>query len=386
MEIGAGRAAIIGIGTALPPFRMDQGETAARIAEALQEHPDSMRWAKRIFKQCGVDSRYTCLPELLEPAAGCRYSPGTPADAVPTTAERMAVYRREAVPLGLEAARSALADAGVEPAGITHLITVSCTGQFLPGLDAVITESLGLSRRVQRIPFNFLGCAAGLKGVCLAQHLIRLDSAARVLVVCVELCTLHMQSSAKREDLYAASFFGDGASACVVAGSSGSKADRSMFLLGDDRSVLMPEYAEEMVWEVGNHGFNLYLSPSIPRRIEELIPPQIEGWFADEPLPKLWAIHPGGKGIVDAVQASFGLSDEQVDPSRTVLMRYGNLSSATILFVLQQMRSQLIERDIRAEEGIAMAFGPGLTAELLRFRYVSGEAVVPEERVEDAYV
>lgn len=383
MKSAAESTAVLGLGTALPPFRIEQTETAQRLAEALKDHSDAMRWAKRIFKQCGVENRHTVLPELLQPADQCRYTPCTPAEDVPSTAERMAVFKREAVPLGLSAACEALQDSGVEPSAITHLITVSCTGQFLPGMDAVLAVELGLSREVTRIPLNFLGCAAGLKAIALASRFVKAEHSAKVLIVCVELCTLHLQASVEREQLYAASFFGDGASACVVG--RAQLRDKGMFQLGEERSVLLPDYAEEMVWEVGDHGFDLYLSPNIPKRIGEGVPPLLKDWLDHAAPPGLWAIHPGGKGIVDALQDRLGLSEEQVAFSRGVLRQYGNMSSVTILFVLKEMRRKLDERKACEEEGIALAFGPGLTAELVRFRYLPSAGVTASVPLEDAY-
>lgn len=374
--------AILGIGTAVPPYRLDQVDTARRLVEALSDKPDSARWGRRIFKQCGVQSRYTCEPNLLEEAADCRYLPsGSPADA-PTTAERMAVYKRESVPLGLQAARQALADGAVEPSAVTHLITVSCTGQFLPGMDAVLIHELGLASTVTRIPLNFLGCAAGLKAIGLSRQIVTNDSHANVLVVCVELCTLHIQPSGDRESLFAASFFGDGASACVIG--SSKLYHKPLFRLGQEHSVLLPDCAEEMVWEVGNHGFDLYLSPHIPRLIGEFIPAEVERLCGDEEL-ELWAIHPGGKGIVDNLQSEFGLSDSQTAHSLGVLRDYGNVSSATILFVLQAMRSHLQDIGSAAASGIALAFGPGLTAEMIKIAYVPA-VLAQEQPVGEAYV
>ncbi|UQZ82278.1 Alpha-pyrone synthesis polyketide synthase-like Pks18 [Paenibacillus konkukensis] len=368
MEQTASKVALLGIGTSVPAYRIEQIEAAQRLTDALKDHPDSMRWAKRIFKQCAVETRYTCEPELLKPAAQCRYSPGTPEEDVPTTAERMAVYKRESVPLGIAAARQAISDAGVSPSHITHVITVSCTGQFLPGLDSLLVGALGLSLGVLRIPLNFLGCAAGLKAIGLSRRIAASSPRAAVLVVCVELCTLHLQSSVRREDLYAASFFGDGAAACVI-GHSGGEGSEGEFELGEDRSALVSDYAGEMVWEVGDRGFDLYLSPGIPRIIGEWMPRNIQDWLQGEESPRLWAIHPGGKGIVDALQNSLGLTEEQTAASRAVLRDYGNLSSATILFVLQELRQRLREQEAEAADGIAIAFGPGLTAEMIRIRY-----------------
>ncbi|WP_138755589.1 type III polyketide synthase [Paenibacillus sinopodophylli] len=374
--------AILGIGTAVPPHLLDQADTARRLVEALGDKTDAARWGRRIFKQCGVQSRYTCEPNLLSEAAECRYLPSLSAHKAPSTAERMDTYKRESVPLGLQAARQALADGEVEPRDVTHLITVSCTGQFLPGLDTAIIHQLGLSPSITRIPLNFLGCAAGLKAIGLSRQLVLNDSHAYVLIVCVELCTLHIQPSGDKESLFAASFFGDGASACVVG--AVKSLSKPIFVLGQERSVLLQGCADEMVWEVGNHGFDLYLSPHIPRLIGEFIPPEVEQLCAEEEL-ELWAIHPGGKGIIDVLQTKFELTDEQISHSLGVLRDYGNVSSATILFVLNAMRQQLHERGSGAASGIALAFGPGLTAEMIKIAYVPAALEQQQRESDEAY-
>ncbi|OMF22526.1 type III polyketide synthase [Paenibacillus sp. FSL H8-0548] len=370
--------AIVGIGTAVPPHKLDQADTARRLVQALSGKPDAARWGRRIFKQCGVESRYTCEPNLLMEADECRYLPSDSAETAPTTAERMAIYKRESIPLALQAARLALTDGDVEPAAVTHLITVSCTGQFLPGMDAALIQQLGLAPTVTRIPLNFLGCAAGLKAIGLGRQIVAVNKEAHVLVVCVELCTLHIQPSGDKESLFAASFFGDGASACVIGASKPHH--KPIFQLGQEHSVLLPDCAEEMVWEVGNHGFDLYLSPHIPKLIGEFIPAEVERLCGDERLD-LWAIHPGGKGIIDILQSKFKLSDEQAAHSLGVLRDYGNVSSATILFVLSAMRSHLQETKSDTVSGIALAFGPGLTAEMIKIAYVP--ALIAEEQLVD---
>lgn len=382
MEHSSPSVAILGIGTAVPPYLIDQADTARRLVEALSDKPDSARWGRRIFKQCGVESRYTCEPNLLAEAAECRYFPRISAEDAPSTAERMGIYKRESVPLGLNAARQALADGEVEPSAVTHLITVSCTGQFLPGMDAALVHQLGLASTVTRIPLNFLGCAAGLKAIGLSRQIVSIDKSAHVLIVCVELCTLHIQPSGNRESLFAASFFGDGASACVVG--SAKPYHKPIFQLGQERSVLLPDCADEMVWEVGNHGFDLYLSSQIPKLLGDCMPAEVERLCGEDEL-ELWAIHPGGKGIIDILQNRFELTDEQMSHSLGVLRDYGNVSSATILFVLNAMRKQLQETGSEPVSGIALAFGPGLTAEMLKIAYVP--AVLTHEQTEGgAYV
>jgi len=372
MEQADPNIAILGIGTAVPDYRLDQADTAQRLAQALRDTPDSARWAKRLFKQCGVETRYTCEPNLLEAADDCRYFSRLPDRPVPSTAERMATYKRESVPLGLHAARKAIQDGNVELSEITHLIAVSCTGQFLPGMDAALVEQLGLAVTVNRIPLTFLGCAAGLKAICLARQMVSGDASAKVLIISVELCTLHIQSSSEREALFGASFFGDGASACIV-GAAGP-GQNEIFQLGNEHSVLLPECAGQMVWEVGNYGFDLYLSTGIPKLIGKYIPEHLERLIREDRQPELWAIHPGGKGIIDAIEEVLGLSDEQTAASRNVLRNYGNMSSATILFVLDEMRRELQSRGSGPASGAALAFGPGLTFEMIRIAYLPSAA------------
>ncbi|GAB6989323.1 type III polyketide synthase [Paenibacillus pini] len=362
---------IIGIGTAVPVNLLQQNEVFNRIEEALQDYPDSIRWAKRIFKQCGVETRYTCEPNLLEKAGDCRYLPSANLQDVPSTSERMEIYKRESIPIALQAAREALQDAHTDPTEITHIITVSCTGQFLPGLDAILVHHLGLSPRVNRIPLTFQGCAAGLKAIQLAKQLAESTNSSNILVVCVELCTLHFQPSSSRESLFASSFFGDGASACIIGMSDSSKTyDNGVFRLGEGHSILLPDCADEMIWEVGDTGFDLYLSPNIPKLLTKFLPEEVNLLLRERKVPELWAIHPGGRGIVDAVQKLYNLTDEQTMYSRNILRSFGNVSSATILFVMQQMRQDLVERKLSSAEGIALAFGPGLTSELMKFTFM----------------
>lgn len=365
--------AILGIGTAVPPYQLEQTDASQRLADALADNPEAARWAKRIFKQSAVETRYTCEPNLLEPAAACRYVPSKSLHDTPTTAERMDMYKVESVPLSLQAAAGALLDSRMKASEITHLITVSCTGLFLPGIDIALIDQLGLEHDVKRIPLTFLGCAAGLTAVRLARELVEGNPSARVLLVCMELCTLHIQPSSEREDLFATAFFGDGAAACVI-GRSGLN-QRGIFALEANHSAIVPGSKEDMGWKVGNYGFNLYLSPRIPELIGKYVPAEIERLFAGSPMPELWAIHPGGRGIIDKLQALYELTDEQTHASRSVLRDYGNMSSATILFVLQEMRAGL-RSQLRVlsgqdpKRGIALAFGPGLSMELQRIRFI----------------
>ncbi|WP_233566548.1 type III polyketide synthase [Cohnella endophytica] len=358
---------IMGIGTSVPAYCLDQEDALRRLREALKERPEVARWAQRIFTHCGVDTRYTCEPNLLEPANRCRYVPSTPELTIPTTEERMTLYQKESILLAVEAAQKALADSRNRPQDITHLIMVSCTGLFLPGLDAELIWRLDLRGDVHRVPLTFMGCAAGLTALRQSEEIVRREPEARVLVVTVELCTLHIQPSFDKEHLFTAAFFGDGASACVVG-----MTDREHsvgFAIRKSNSVMLPNTLDKMKWTVGNYGFQLHLSPEIPGLIAKEVPEVFKSFWGDDSLPAFWAIHPGGRGIIDSLQSAFHLSDSQTGASRSILRQYGNMSSATILFVLAQLREDQFRTNEGFKDGVALAFGPGMTVELMRISY-----------------
>ncbi|PYE50363.1 type III polyketide synthase [Paenibacillus barcinonensis] len=375
----SGDAAILGMGTALPAHVVDQADIAELIAASVQDRPDLARFAKRIFRSCGVETRYTVEPSYLGALENCRYLPSATDEQkdIPTTRERMDTYQLEALPLAVRAAEQAMLDAGASPESISHLITVSCTGQYLPGLDVQLIRQLGLSARVNRLPLIFQGCAAGLKAIQMARDVVQGAPGSQVLVVCVELCSLHFQPVQDREALFAASFFGDAASASIVGTPDARHTD--YLSLGIGYSVLLPDSTQDMTWKVADYGYDLHLSPRIPKLLGLHLEEELRLLLQNEQFPELWAIHPGGRGIVDSVQEVMHLRQEQTQYSRDILRDYGNLSSNTILFVLQAMRMDMKIREQSATEGVAMAFGPGLTAELMKFTYVPCLSSVTEE-------
>ncbi|WP_239619222.1 type III polyketide synthase [Cohnella mopanensis] len=358
---------ILGIGTAVPAYCLDQDDVARRLKEAMKERPEDARWVDRVFAHGGVDTRYTCEPNLLEPANRCRYIPSVSELNIPSTDERMSLYHKESILIAMKAARTALTDSQIKPSDITHLITVSCTGLYLPGLDTELIWRLDLSGDVHRVPLTFLGCAAGLTALRVSEEIVRMDPNAKVLVVTVELCSLHIQPSFDKEHLFTAALFGDGASACVVGMSDPDC--QGGFAIQKSHTVLFPNSSSKMKWTVGNFGFQLYLSPDIPRLITKEVPEAFKSFWNDEALPALWAIHPGGRGIIDSLQAAFHLTDSQTAASRSILREYGNMSSATILFVLARLREDQLRTNEGVKDGIALAFGPGMTAEMIRFTY-----------------
>lgn len=406
--------AILSIGTALPQYQSNQIEIGNWMAESFKEQPTTQRLVRTIHAYSGIETRYSCTPHFLTPVEESPLAPGHGLDRVLTTAERMAIYTQEAPLLGIDAARKAVTSLGQKSAvdaesiinGITHIIAVSCTGFFAPGLDFMIAHQLGLPATVKRSLIGFMGCSAAFNALRTAREIVAGAPAARVLVVCVELCTLHAQNSSDRDRLVATAIFADGAAAAIVGMPTEHGAD--YLALPQFYTSMKPDTQEEMVWRVGNHGFELYLSPRIPEHLAGVAPDALHQLF-DDVRPSFWAIHPGGRAIVERLAEIFALTDDEIWASFDVLRRYGNMSSGTILFVLAQIWDQLaavsdskstrefkqktgheiddvarenVPRDDVAREsipidGVAMAFGPGLMIEMARIVYVPAVADYP---------
>lgn len=283
---------------------------------------------------------------------GTFYEPG----AFPSTGRRMSVYEQEAPRLALQAVDRL--DLGDEAQAITHLVVVTCTGLMAPGLDLIITEQLGLRSDVERTVVGFMGCYAAMNALKIARHIVRSEEGARVLVVSVELCTLHLQETADLEQVLSFMVFGDGAAAAVVS------ADPTGLSLDGFKTVLVSEDPGLITWTIRDQGFDMVLSGRVPGVLRDTIQSRRDALVtaADGEAVEHWAVHPGGRSVLDAVEGALELPGQALSASRTVLRAFGNMSSATILFVLAQMMADGV-----AGKGMALAFGPGLTAETLAF-------------------
>ncbi|MFG6444763.1 type III polyketide synthase [Microbacterium sp. P07] len=356
-------ASILGIGTAVPATRLMQGD----VRDLLAAQPGLDRRARRLlgaaFGAAAIDTRYTVLGELGGGApSGLSLSDGTPVLRVPSTGERNAEYRRVVPALFAEAARDALARSGVAPAEVTHVITISCTGMFAPGPDYLLVRDLGLSPSTERYHLGFIGCAAAIPGLRAASRITAAQPEAVVLVVTAELCSLHIRSSSDPEQIVAASVFADGAAAAVVSADPTRRSGPRLDLEGFG-TRLTDDGEDDMVWTVGDEGFEMTLTAQVPRIIGREIEAVAADLFGGADAVDAWAVHPGGRSILDRVEDGLGLSPEALSDSRTVLREYGNMSSATILFVLQRMMAG--ERT-EGERLAILAFGPGLTIEAAR--------------------
>ncbi|WP_345800831.1 type III polyketide synthase [Microbacterium sp. AZCO] len=360
-------ASILSIGTAVPPARVSQ--TAARDVFAAQ--PGLTRITQRLihaaFDASAIDHRNTVLTDLVAVADGEVVRDAAPAELdlagadgtilVPSTGDRNDAYIRLAPPLFAEASAQALAEASLSPADVTHVVTVSCTGMFAPGPDFRLVQDLGLPRTVERYHIGFMGCAAALPGLRAAARICAAQPDAVVLVAAAELCTLHIRSSEDPQQIVAASVFADGAAAAVV--SARSFGDGPRLELDRFGTVLTSEGESEMVWTIGDQGFDMVLTAEVPRIIGREIRDAVGG-FLGEDRPDAWAVHPGGRSVLDRVESGLGLDQAALQASREVLRQQGNMSSATILFILRALLHDAALGDARIA---ALAFGPGLTVE-----------------------
>lgn len=337
------------IGTATPPHDIH----ATFVDWALPRLAErEARLFERMATRAGIAHRWSVLPAPV--ADGGFYAPAPH----PGTGERMAVYAREAPALALAAIEALAAQTSLD--GITHLVVASCTGFIAPGLDQIVARRLGLDTRVERVAIGFMGCYAAITALRTARHIVRSEPDARVLVVTVELSTLHLQEDRALEPLLAMLQFGDGAAAALVcAEPAGLALDRPF-------SATLPVSDTLIRWDITDRGFAMHLSGEVPGRIGAALrePALVAAITGGRPVDT-WAIHAGGRSILDAVEQALALAPDALDASRAVLRDSGNMSSATLMFVLARILS-----GPPVDHGVALAFGPGLAAEGLSFASV----------------
>ncbi|MGX5717816.1 type III polyketide synthase [Arthrobacter sp. MAHUQ-56] len=383
--------------TAVPTTMLIQSE--ARDVFAAQ--PGLSRLGSRLVTTCfdgaAIDTRFTAVEELTNTSRSDNpqfYDPATGLLLNPSTKVRNDIFAREATKLFVEASRAALhAAPELDLLDITHLVTVSCTGFFNPGPDYKVVRELGLNPAVQRYHLGFMGCYAAFPALRAAKLFCEADPNAVVLVVCAELCSLHVRTSNDPDTIMGSALFADGAAAAVVTARPGAE-EKALLTLDHFETVLTPVGEDSMAWNIGDNGFEMVLGNYVPHIIDDHIVGALQPLLEREPdlaaLPYTavphWAIHPGGRSILDKVQSRLGLTDAQLVPARETLRNYGNMSSATVLFVLKRILEQQVqEGDDGGERICSMAFGPGLTVEtglftkLRQASAVASEPFLPDE-------
>ena len=361
---------LFGLGTALPATRVtrEDGLAVARVlgGAELRDAP----WLPSVYAHAGIEARHQVIgrPALDDVLNGTTDSAsiflpsGKPDDTGPTTGQRMKVYADEAPPLAVRAAKQALAETGSDPASFTQLVTVSCTGFGAPGVDLALIRELGLRSTIERTHVGFMGCHGAINGLRVANAFAA-DRSARVLLCAVELCSIHYYYGRQPDKVVANALFADGAAAIV-----GQWSDvPSRWHVAASGSCLVPNSAKAMTWSIGDHGFEMGLSRKIPALIAEHLRPWLTAWLGDNRLSLgeigSWAVHPGGPKILAAVEEGLGLHGEALAASRAVLAECGNMSSPTVLFILDRLRKANAPRPC-----VMLGFGPGLTAEAILWR------------------
>lgn len=348
------------IATAVPPH--DMHGAFLPFAESLLPEGTPRNLYRRAARQSAIEHRYTYLkPIVTEDGTlqdeGAMFVRGK----FPSTAQRMGAFRQFAPRLA-QSALEKLALTQAERNGVTHVIVTCCTGLYAPGIDYEIVESLELNPSVERTMIGFMGCYAAINALRAARHIVRSEPEAKVLLMSLELCTLHMQESQDLEQLLAFTVFADGCAAYLVS------AQPSGLAIDSFLTVNLAGTGELITWRIGEQGFDMHLSGQVPGKLRQGLAEAgkriTQG--KDFAAIDLWAVHPGGRSILDAVEQGLALPAEALADSRKILLNFGNMSSATVMFVLEQM----MQRARTGQQGCAMSFGPGVTAETMLFHVV----------------
>lgn len=353
------------IATAVPPHAYEQSFLRDRMKAAFPDDRKTQAIIHRVYNQSGIRRRYSVVGDLTDMQTGHLFFMPDGSVRSPGTAARNQRYT-ECAPRMITEVGAQLIDgvAGWAAEDVTHVITVSCTGFFAPEPAYVAVRELGLSPHTKRFHIGFMGCFAAFQGLQVARSFCVEDQDAVVLVICLELCSLHLQFSRDPDALVSGALFADGAAGALVSARA-PEPDCRVFRLENFATALSPESEKAMAWTIGDDGFELVLSQYVPAILEsnvrDALAPLMASFGIDFAGVNLWAVHPGGRAILEKIQAGLDLEPAQLDASRHVLSNYGNMSSATILFVLQKMLNDADQDDEKI--ALAMGFGPGLTVE-----------------------
>lgn len=361
-------AYITSIGTANPEYKIAQQDIFHFMSEYMSLKEYQKRELEILYRATGIGHRYSVLQDYTKALGEFVFYPNQEnLEPFPSVSKRMKTYRKEALALAISAIEKSTSDKD-----FTHLIVVSCTGMYAPGLDIEIVQALGLSNSIKRSCLNFMGCYAAINALKIAQQACDADPEARVLLVCLELCSIHFQKSNSADNLLANALFGDGAAAVVVE----SKPTGNINLeIENFHCDIASEGSEDMAWQIGNFGFEMSLSSYVPDILKSGVGTLTKQLLSKYNLKKHdishYAIHPGGRKILQVVQDELELTNEDMHHAKEVLRNYGNMSSPTVLFVLKSIQDQLSTKNV-GEHILSFAFGPGLTLESMLLKVTDG--------------
>ncbi len=343
------------------------------MANAMGLDPEAERRLRALYRSTRIKQRYSVLPDYGAEPGEFTFYPNTPGlEPFPTVQQRMVAYRQYAVGLAEVALKQCLHDTGTPAGEITHLITVSCTGMYAPGPDIELIPLLGLRSSVHRIAVNFMGCYGAFNGLKTATALVKSDPTAKVLMVCVELCTLHFQKKDEEDHLLANALFADGAAAILLEGKAPDSVESSALEVVDFACEVLPEGKDDMAWHIHDFGFEMKLTSRVPDVLKTGLPVLLSRIAESQGIQpddiNLYAIHPGGRRILEVVEQVIGLTHQDNAAAYEILADYGNMSSGTVLFVLKKLWE--LNHQSTGAWVFASAFGPGLTAETALLKIV----------------
>lgn len=364
-------AYIQNIATAVPDHSFNQNFLRDRMKEYIGSKRATKSIIHRIYSNSGIEKRHTVINDFRQNGHEPFFFQKDGSLDTPSTGSRNEIYSRHAKKMFVEVAKQLLQENGsISKEEITHIITVSCTGFFAPEPAFEIVKQLDMPPSTQRFHLGFMGCFAAFPALKMAKSFCETNPDANVMVICLELCSIHLQNSEATDNLISASVFADGASGVII---NSKRPENGGYRLDQFASSIAKDSENDMAWTIGDTGFDMVLSTYVPdiikSNLRSAVLPLFQNYSKDLQDIKYWAIHPGGRAILDKIEHNFSLQPEQLQASRSVLNTYGNMSSATIFFVLKY----LLENQSGAEETtLAMAFGPGLTIESGLFTKVEG--------------
>ena len=361
---------IVSIATSVPANKYDQNELLQFADKVFSETPDDSRKLKFLYNKSGIDTRYSVTADFKALPEDRSFFPiSDDLEPFPSIEKRMKLYMEQAPLLSVDAINKCI-DRRISKNDITHLITVSCTGISAPGLDLQIMEKMELPGKIVRTSVNFMGCYAAVHALKLADAFCRSTDKANVVVVCTELCTLHFQKTASIDNLTASLLFADGCAAMLIQNDPTVKGIRLKSFFSD----VSFKGKNEMAWEISAKGFLMTLTGYVPALIKEDFAELVNKALAvtNEKTEDIthWCIHPGGKQILQSISSGLNLPLEKLNYSYEVLRDYGNMSSATIVFVLKKILEECCQQQPEIKPLIfGAAFGPGLTMETFTATY-----------------
>jgi len=356
---------ILALSTAVPPHIYLQKDMAKTTIDIFGLEKEKAELTNRFFLNSAIEKRHSVYDDFHKPREEWGFLGSQYPEMVPGMSDRNIRYKNEAPKLAEQAARQALESWGGDRAHITHVISVSCTGVLAPGIEFHLMRNLGLSPSVNRLGINFMGCFGAIKALSVARAFALEDPAHRILLVCTELCSLHLQADSDNDTILGNSLFGDGSAAAVI-GSNPSTQENPLWEIRCFHSFGFKNTLDKMSWEASDTGLIMRLSHTIPVLIGRQIKEFVDGLLEDNvPSDQCdWAIHPGGKSILQAIEKRLKLHPDQTKASWKTLNDYGNMSSATFLFVLELLSHQTKRQEWTA----GVSFGPGLSAEGILLR------------------